>query len=107
MKYEETIGKSVTLVVMGQSAHAEDDWAVVRGSLMRSGADLLFVHEGKPDRFPLPDDALDRIKPTTPETRAILLDADLSLALTIGPTPEGSEAEGLVDTGLKWPEERK
>lgn len=107
MKYEETIGKTVALVMMGKDARGEDDWAVVKGVLERSGGDIVFIHDGKPDRFALPDDALARIKPTTPETRAILLDADLSLPLTIGPTPEGPEGRGLVDTGMKWPEESK
>jgi len=107
MKYEETIGKSVALLVMGEDAHGEDDWSVVKGSITRLGHDLLFVHNGTPSQFPLPDDALDRIKATDAQTRSIMLDSDLYVPLTIGPKPEGPEGEGMLLTGLKWPEERQ
>ena len=104
MKCEEITNKAVTLLVMGKDSQGERDWAVVKGSIVQSGTELLFVHEGKPDGFPLPDDALDRIKPTTPETKGILLGADLCLSLTIGPIPERTDSEGITPTGLGWPE---
>lgn len=107
MKYEETIGKSIALLVMGEDAHGENDWRVFKGSITRLNNDLLFVHNGTPRQFPLPDDALNRIKATDTETRSIMLDADFYVPLTIGAKPDGSEGEGMLQTGLKWVEERQ
>jgi len=105
MTLDETIGKSVALVMMGHNESGEDDWTVVKGHLTQDGDTLMFVHGGNPDRFPLPDDALDRINPTDVDTKVTLLDADLAIYLSVGPTPEGNEKLGYIKTGLHWPTE--
>jgi hypothetical protein len=102
MKYEEIKDKTVALLMMGADANGEDEWAVVVGTVTQSGQTLTFVHDGQPEGFPLPVDALERMQPTTKETREIL-GADIVLSLSIGPMPEGHEGEAL-STGLKWPE---
>lgn len=105
MTYEEITTKAVALLMMAKDDKGEDDWAVTTGKVTRIGSDLFFVPCGKTEGFPLPDDALDRMKPTTTETRDILLGADVSLPLTVRLTPDG--AQGLLKTGLKWPNRQK
>jgi hypothetical protein len=105
MKYEETIGKSVALLALGKDAQGKDEGAVFLGTIKRSGSDLLFVHSGNSNGFPLPDDALERIIPTNAETRSIMLNADLYIPVSIGPKLEGPEGEGMEMTGLKWPDD--
>ncbi|HMO41532.1 MAG TPA: hypothetical protein PKE26_16050 [Kiritimatiellia bacterium] len=107
MKLDETIGKTVALVMMGIDESVEDDWVVVKGHIEADGDSLMFIHGGTPDRFPLPDDALDRISPTTSDTREILLDADLHLFLSVGPKPDDEENNDYIKTGLKWPADRE
>ena len=41
----------------------------------------------------------------TPDVRPVVGDADLVLSLTVGPLPEDVDADVLVQTGLKWPDQ--
>lgn len=107
MRYEEIIDKSVALLMVSQDSDGADDWAVVRGVVSRSGSDLVFVPDGRSGGFPLPEDALDRMKPTNPDTEGILLGADICLVLSVGPKPEGADGSGFIPTGLTWPEEQE
>ena len=104
MHYEDIVGKSIALMMKSKDSRGADDWAVVKGVVSKRGRDLFFVWDGKPDGFPLPDDALERMKPTEPDTKDILLDADVYLSLTVGPKPDGAAGEGFIPTGIKWPE---
>jgi len=101
MTYEEITTKTVALLMMAKYDNGEDDWAVTTGKVTRIGSDLFFVPCGKTEGFPIPDDALERLKATTMETRGILLGADLVLPVTVGPTPDG--AQDFLKTGLRWP----
>lgn len=107
MRYEEIVDKSVALLMLSQDFDGKDDWAVVRGMVSRSGADLMFVAEGGSGRFPLPEDALDRMKPTNPDMQDILLGADICLMLSVGPKPEEAGGSDFISTGLTWPQEQE
>lgn len=73
MNMDDLNGKSIALVLMGEDATGEDDCAVFRGTAQCAGTDLHFVRDGVD--FCVPAETLDRIRPTNPEVKDILLEA--------------------------------
>ncbi len=107
MKDKDIKNKTVALIMTSKDEKGQDDWVVVKGMVKRIGKSTYFIPEGKRKGFPIPEDSLDRMTPTNCETRKILLDADISLSLTVGPKPKGVDVDEFVPTGLKWPKKKK
>lgn len=101
MKLEDIAEKPVALFLMDVDANGEDAWYVVVGTVTQAHDALLFHHAGKPEGFPLPDDALQRMKPTPPGAKDTMQGADIFLPLSVGPRPEGAAGEGMIETGLR------
>ena len=101
MRFEDIAGKTVALLLMGVDRNGEDEWSVVAGTVTQTRDGLLFHHDGKPEGFPLPDDALDRMKLTPPAVGDTMLGAEIILPLSVGPKPEGPDGENMIETGLR------
>ena len=92
-------------VIMVEDDGTEDgDWVVLAGvAKWRDGA--LSVHRGMDTpEFPIPDTALDRIRPVAPEDKEILYHADYSVSLSVGPIPTDDDPAAYDHTGFRWPE---
>jgi len=95
-------GKSFAVLLMGQTAAGQDDWAVFAGTF-RTDDKGFFLDRGQKPPFEIDADWLERIKPVSGSVKETLLGAEFYLSLTIGPLPEGESAETFVETGLRWP----
>jgi hypothetical protein len=100
MRFEDIAEKTVALLLMDVDANGQHDWTVVAGTVSQSHGTLLFHHASKPEGFPLPDDALQRMKPTPTGAKETMLGADIFLPLSVGPKPEGAAGVGMIATGL-------
>jgi hypothetical protein len=104
LKKSDVLNRPLALLLVSDN----DGTAVETGVVREVGGGLEFEHGGEPPSFPLPPDALERIRPVDPENaevRAILGGADFVLTLTVGDLPEGRSSEEGIPTGLKWPSE--
>jgi hypothetical protein len=92
-------------VIMVEDNGSEDgDWVVLWGiAKWRDGH--VFVHRGMDTpEFPVPDNALDRIKPVNADVRDILEGAEYFVSLSVGPIPNTVDPATLIHTGFRWPE---
>jgi hypothetical protein len=94
------VGKGVALLLMGQDAAGEDDWAVFNTVLQEDDGQLVLQHWT--GRLVLSEAWALRIKATSPEMRSTMLDLDFFLPLTVGNLSE-HEATALETTGFRWP----
>jgi len=94
------VGKGVALLLMGQDAAGEDDWAVFNTVLEQQDGQLVLQH--RTGRLVLSEAWASRIKATSPGMRSTLLDLDFFLPLTVGNLSE-QEATALETTGFQWP----
>lgn len=96
-------GKNFAVVILeGDDADSVEGAAIFGIAKWRDGQ--FFVHHSDefPD-FPVPHDALERIRPVSREVRDILADAEYFVVLNLGPLPEGADSGRFLQTGLKWP----
>jgi len=95
-------GKTFALLLYGETADGEDDWAVFPG-VARLRGDSLYLERSNDQRdVEIRPEWYERIKPTNEKSRAILQDADYYLGLTVG-NVSVDEAKGLERVGLVWP----
>lgn len=97
------LGKPFAVLLMGETAEGEDDWAVFSGTLEQNALGLYLDRGAKPS-FEIHPEWVERIRPVGSDVKDILLDAEHYLSLSVGPIPEGESTESYVGTGLKWPE---
>jgi hypothetical protein len=93
--------------MMSKDEHGKDDWAVLRGCILFDGDHPVFSSPQTEKPFPLPIDALERIKTPSDDIRDIVLGCEFFLPLTVGPLPQGDESQQLIKTGLTWPKQNK
>jgi hypothetical protein len=92
-------------VIMVEDDGTEDgDWVVLSGIAKWRDGQLTIDRGMDVPEFPIPDTALDRIKPVAPEVRHILYDADYSVTLSVGPIPPDEDAASFDHTGFRWPD---
>lgn len=103
MNVGELNGVEIALVLMGKDEYGEDDWAILKGKgVVKSGA--LYIHYGADQPlFPVPREAVGRIKKVTAEMSDMLLGADLCIPLTVGTVDEDIDPETLLSAGIAWP----
>jgi hypothetical protein len=96
-------GKRLSLLLRGETANGEDDWAVFPGVARLRGSALYLDRPGNQPDVEIRPEWYDRIKPTNDKTtREILQGADYYLGLTVGNISD-EDAKGLERIGLKWP----
>lgn len=88
---------------MGETSTGEDDWAVFSGTLKKNASGL-FLDRGLKPPFEISPEWIERIQPTGPDVKKILLNAEHYLSLSVGPIPEGESIDSYISAGLKWPE---
>jgi hypothetical protein len=96
--------KKFAIIMVEDDGSEDGEWVVVWG-VAKWRDSHLFVHRdmGTPE-FPVPDAALDRIKPVSADVRDILEDAEYSITLSVGPIPDGVDPATLLHTGFRWPD---
>jgi len=82
------IGQPFSVLLMGETAEGEDDWAVFSGALKQSPSGL-FLDRGTKPPFEIRTEWIERIKPVGSDVKDILLSAEYYLSLSVGPIPEG------------------
>ena len=97
-------GTTLALLLMGETADSEDDWAVFPGTVRREG-DAKYLDRGpNRDRFEIRKEWLSRIRPVGDDLRDIFEGCELYLPLTVGNLTPGRDLDDLELTGLKWPQ---
>lgn len=96
-------GKSLAVLLIGQTADGEDDWTVFSGTVHATETVVVLNRDDAPS-FEIQTKWFERIKPVGADIKSILLGAEFYLPLSIGPLPEGESAESYISTGLRWPE---
>ncbi len=95
-------GKTLALLLCGETDEGEDDWAVFPGvARIRDGALYLERSGDQPDVEILPEWHA-RIRPTNESVRQILQGAEYFVALSVGSKSEDEDGVYLP-TGLRWP----
>jgi hypothetical protein len=102
MNQSELDGKTLTLLLMGETQTGEQDWSVFRGTVRAEAAALYLDRGASEPRVEIREEWLARVKPVTPDLAETLLRSELYLPLSVGNV--ANEAVGdLVPLGLKWP----
>jgi hypothetical protein len=96
------VGKPFAVLLMGETAEGEDDWAVFSGTLKQNPSGL-FLDRGTKPPFEIRAEWIERINPVGSDVKDILLGAEHYLPLSVGLIPEGESTESYVCTRLKWP----
>ena len=96
----DAVNKSLALVLWAKDEKGEDDVAVFSGMLVQEKNEYLLKREGGAN-VELQTEWLHRIRKVPKELRAILLDCEYQLPLSVGDKP--NDSEGYEKTGLKWP----
>lgn len=96
-------GKILAIVLWGER-DGEEEVSCHTGTLRKSGARYEFYRgEGSP-AFNLEPHWLERIKPVPDDLKETLLNADVSLSLTVELISEDLDVSELVFTGLQIPD---
>src|SRR3954451_8828735 len=94
--------KSFAIIMVADDGSEAGDSVFLTGTTKWRDGNL-FVHCGMDiPEFPIPDDALDRVKEVSAEVRDILEGADYSITLTVGPIPDDVDPAKLLHTGFRW-----
>lgn len=104
MKNMELDGKVLAVVLWGEK-DGEEEASVHTGTLRKAGASYEFFREEDGPSFNLEQKWLDRIKTVPDELKETLLNADVSLSLTVGQIPDDMDVSEFVFTGLRIPED--
>ena len=99
-------GRPFALLLMGEDEQGAEDWAVFGGIARWDGRELR-VERSEQGPFVVSAAWLARVRPTTEETREILLGAEFYLPLSVGPLPPDADPADYLATGMRWPEERR
>jgi uncharacterized protein YdhG (YjbR/CyaY superfamily) len=102
--FDRLTGKKLAIIAVGEDAKGETEAAVFTGTARWHDGHVLLDRENE-QSFQLPDDTLERIKPTPAKVSKIVLGAKFYVTMSIGPIPEGENPEDYIKTGLKWPKE--
>ncbi len=100
---KDVIGKTLSLILVSE----DEGTTVVTGMIQHDGRQLVFQHGSQGLTFPLPDDTLQRIQVVSDEVRTILNDANYALVLPVSNLPDNASLEGMIPTGLKWPQKEE
>ncbi len=96
-------GKILVIILWGE-CDGEEEASCHTGTLRKSGARYEFYRgEGSP-AFNLEPQWLERIKPVPDDLKETLLNADVSLSLTVELIPENMDVSELVFTRLQIPD---
>ena len=95
-------GKRIAMVAWGKKPDSSKDVTAFTGIASWDGAHLTMLRDPGPD-FTFPDEWLDGFKPVHAKARAILMDAEYSIDVTMNSLPDGANLEEYVKTGLMWP----
>jgi hypothetical protein len=105
MNLHELNGKGIALVLMRKDEVGDDDWAVMEGRAVVRGEELYLERAAGQPLFPVPSDAIERIRPVDEDLKDILLGAELCIPLTVGTADEDVDPDTLVELGYVWPME--
>ena len=98
---DQLVGKQLALLLLGEDANGQEDWAVFAGTIgERDGRLLLHRRVGVVE---LRDEWIGCIRATSDETRATLSGADFVVQVTVGSLPGDVSPADLETTGLRWP----
>ena len=96
-------GKILAIILWGE-CDGEEEASCHTGTLRKSGARYEFYRgEGSP-AFNLEPQWLERIKPVPDDLKETLLNADVSLSLTVELIPEDMDVTEMVFTALRIPD---
>lgn len=98
---QEADGLRCNLVLLREMPNQPDAFFEIHGTTRWDGTDLIFEHAS--GAFPLPTDALKRLRRLDPHADAAN-DADVFLMLTLGPLPPDRALDDLLATGLRIPD---
>jgi hypothetical protein len=101
---EELNGKTLALLLVRQNEAGEDEWAVLTGTARWDGTQLQVDRGSERKPFLIFDDWLGRVESVPEEVDDFFGGAKFYLALSVGNLPDSDDAEGYINTGLKWPE---
>ena len=96
-------GRRLAMIAWGTKPDGSDDVVVFTGIADWDGKRLTMLRQPPSESFPIPDEWLDRVKPTPPNLKVTLLDAEYSFSVTVGALPDGTSAGEHLKTTLKWP----
>ena len=102
--YSHLHDKKFAVIMIEDDGSDDGDWVVLWGTAKWCDNHLFVRRDMETAEFPIPDDALDRIKPVTADVREILEDAEYCITLSVGPIPDGVDPATLLQTGFKWPD---
>lgn len=96
-------GRPFALLLKGEADDGTPDWCVFGGIAHWDGLELRVDRREPNAPFIIPPDWWPRIRATNEKTRAILLDADYTLSLTVESLPVDADVAAYLATGLRWP----
>ena len=94
----------LALIATGTNSRGEKETAVFTGTMRRVGGSLVFDRGSNGKAFGIPSDWYERIKAVKPKVKAILLEADYCITLTVGNIEEGEKLSEYEPVGLRWPD---
>src|SRR5258708_358496 len=90
--------RKFAVIMIEDDGSEEGDWVVLSGIAKWHGGQLT-IHRGMDvPEFPIPEAALDRVKPVAADVKHILYDADFSVTLSVGPIPPDEDAASFDHT---------
>jgi hypothetical protein len=96
-------GKPFAVLILGTSATGKDEWGVLTGIAHWDGSSLTVDCGPDKPAFPVPHNAIQRIKPVSENMREVLDGADFFVPLKIGILPVGADLKNYFATELTWP----
>jgi len=91
------------MIVWGEKPDGSDDVVVYAGTGQWDGHHLTWVGDSVAGSIRLQDDWLARLRAVVPDQKEMLLGADYSFSVLIGPVPGGQNPGSYISTGLHWP----
>jgi hypothetical protein len=96
-------GRRLAMIAWGEKPDGSREVVVFGGVGQWDGQHLTLVRDPIGSSIPLQDDWLVRLQTVEPDLKGMLLDADYSFSVSVGPLPEGEELGSYMKTGLRWP----